>query len=137
MRRFQQWCQDRIAWWIIGLAICIALRWLTGCTTIMHPDRLQTVAINSTPPGAQITVNGTVHGVTPAQVTLDRRQAYTVQLQKPGCQRYQHALAKSTDPMFFVNALFLPGFVIDLATGAWQAFPEQVDGQLQCSIVQR
>jgi hypothetical protein len=124
-------------WWILGLLVGLALWWRIGCTTIMHPDRLQTVAINSTPPGAHIRVNGSTQGTTPAQVTLDRRQAYTVQLSKAGCQGYQQALAKSTDPLFFVNALFLPGFVVDLATGAWQAFPEQVEGHLQCSLAQR
>jgi hypothetical protein len=110
---------------------------LTSCATIMHPDSLQTVAVNSQPPGARITVNGSAQGVTLAQVTLDRRQAYTVQLDKSGCQRYQYMLAKSTDPIFFANALFLPGFVIDLATGAWRAFPEQVEGQLQCNVASR
>jgi hypothetical protein len=137
MRRVQQWCQARIKWWILGLLICLALRWLTGCTTIMHPDRLQTVVINSSPSGARITINGTVEGTTPAQIALDRSRAYTVELQKPGYQVYRQALAKQTDPMFFVNVIFIPGFVVDLATNTWQAFPAQVDGMLQPLTAQR
>jgi PEGA domain len=137
MRRIQQWCQACMQWWILGLLICLTVWWLTGCTTIMHPDRLQTVVINSSPAGARITINGTAEGVTPAQVALDRSRAYTVELQKPSYQVYRQALAKQTDPMFFVNVIFLPGFVVDLATNTWQAFPAQVDGMLQPLTAQR
>jgi hypothetical protein len=35
-------------------------------------------------------------------------------------------LTKAVDPLFFVNAFFFPGFVVDLVTGTWKQFPDQV-----------
>jgi len=97
---------------------------------MLYPDRLQTVAVNSQPPGASVQVNGTALGTTPVHVQLDRRQSYTVELQKGGYDPYRQVLTKSVDPLFFLNALFIIGFPIDLATGSWQKFPEAVEGYL-------
>jgi len=114
----------------VYLLATLALLWLTSCATVLHPDGLQTVAINSQPPGAAVTVNGTAQGKTPVQAQLDWRQAYTVELQKGGYDPYRQVLAKQVDPLFFLNILFIPGFVVDLATGAYQKFPDDVQGHL-------
>ena len=51
---------------------------------------------------------------------------YTVEVQKAGHAPYQQMLTKTVDPLFFLNILLLPGFLVDLATGTWQKFPDQV-----------
>jgi type IV secretory pathway VirB9-like protein len=29
-----QWCRDRIVWWVLGLILCVAILWLTGCASM-------------------------------------------------------------------------------------------------------
>jgi PEGA domain len=108
---------------IIGLGIILML--LTGCTTILSSNP-QPVTVNSSPPQATVLVNGSPMGQTPTTVNLDRKMTYTIETQKPGASPYAQMLTKTVDPMFFLNILFLPGFLVDLATGTWQKFPDQV-----------
>ena len=111
-------------WWVVGLL------GLCSCASIMSQGGQQSIAVNSQPPGADVVVNDTHLGVTPLHVKLDRRQEYTVRLRKAGYEPYEQRLAKQVDPLFFVNLVFLPGFVVDIATGSWQQFPGQVQGPL-------
>ena len=108
-------------------AVLMVLSLLTGvgCSTILTPNP-QPVAVNSSPPQATVLVNGSPMGVTPTNISLDRKLTYTVELQKSGSAPYAQMLPKTVDPLFFVNILFLPGFLVDLASGTWQKFPDQV-----------
>jgi hypothetical protein len=125
MRAFQRWCQDRIGWWLLGVIVCVAILWLTGCTTILSQNP-QPVAVNSSPMGATVLVNGSPMGQTPTTVNLDRKQAYTIEVQKPGSAPQAQTLTKAVDPLFFANIFFFPGFVVDVATGTRKQFPDQV-----------
>jgi hypothetical protein len=126
MRAFQQWCQRHTVWWIIGWLVCLAILWLTGCATILSPNPQQ-VMVTSTPSGATVVVNSSPNGQTPTTINLDKTlSVYVVEVQKPGYAPYQHLLGKTVDPLFFLNILFLPGFLVDVATGQWQKFPDQV-----------
>jgi hypothetical protein len=109
----------------LGVIVCVAILGLTSCTTILSPNP-QPVAVNSSPPQATVLVNGSPMGYTPTTVNLDRKLTYTLKLQKPGSVPYAQMLTKTVDPMFFLNILFLPGFIVDLATGMWKQFPDQV-----------
>jgi hypothetical protein len=84
------------------------------------------VAVNSSPSSATVAVNNSPSGQTPTTINLDKKLTYTVEVQKSGHAPYQQMLVKTVDPMFFLNILFLPGFIVDLATGTWQKFPDQV-----------
>src|SRR5262245_41266341 len=123
MRAFPQWCQDRVGWWLVGVIVCVGILGLTSCTTILRPNP-QPVAVNPAPPQAAVLVNGSPLGYTPTTVNLDRKLTYTLELQKPGSAPYAQMLTKTVDPMFFLNILFLPGFLVDLATGTWKQFPD-------------
>jgi hypothetical protein len=125
MRAFQQWCQHRIGWWLLGLMVCIAMLGLTSCTTILTPNP-QPVAVNSSPTGATVLVNGSPMGQTPTTVNLDKKLTYTVEVQRAGSAPYAQMMTKTVDTLFFLNILLLPGFIVDLATGTWQKFPDQV-----------
>jgi hypothetical protein len=125
MRAFQQWCRDHIGW-LVGWVLASALFWwLTGCTTILSSNP-QPVGVNSSPMGATVLVNGSPVGQTPTTVSLDRKQAYTIEVQKPGSAPQAQTLTKAVDPLFFANILFFPGFIVDVASGTWKQFPEQV-----------
>jgi hypothetical protein len=129
MREWQQWCQDRIWWWIFGLVGCLIVFWLTGCTTILSPNP-QPVTVNSSPSGATVLLNGSPMGQTPMTLNLDRKLTYTVEVQGARTASYAQMLTKTVDPLFFLNILFLPGFVVDLATEMWKEFPDQVHAPL-------
>jgi len=78
MRAFQQWCQERIGWWLLGLIVCVVILCLTGCTTILGSNP-QPVAVNSSPMGATVLLNGSPMGQTPTTLNLDRKLTYTLQ----------------------------------------------------------
>jgi hypothetical protein len=107
--------------YLLGLSLIL----VTGCTTILSPNP-QPIAVNSNPPQATVLVNGSPMGTTPTTINLDRKLTYTIEVQKAGSAPYAQALTKTVDPMFFLNILFLPGFLVDLATGTWKQFPDQV-----------
>jgi PEGA domain len=96
-----------------------------GCSTILTPNP-QPVAVNSSPSAATVLVNGSPMGQTPTMINLDRKLTYTIEVQKSGSAPYAQMLTKTVDPLFFVNILFLPGFLVDLASGTWKLFPEQI-----------
>jgi hypothetical protein len=99
---------------------------MVGCTTILSPNPQQ-VMVTSIPSSATVAVNSAPSGQTPTTINLDKKlPVYLVEVQRPGYTPYQQMLSKTVDPLFFINILFLPGFIVDLATGTWQKFPDQV-----------
>jgi hypothetical protein len=110
--------------WQTG-AMVLGICMLTGCATLFSPNP-QPVAVNSSPSSATVAVNNSPSGQTPTTINLDKKLTYTIEVQKPGHAPYQQMMTKTVDPMFFLNILFLPGFIVDLATGTWQKFPDQV-----------
>src|SRR5919109_4842633 len=91
----------------------LGLLLVAGCSTILTPNP-QPVAVNSSPMGATVLVNGSPMGVTPTTINLDRKLTYVIEVQNPGLAPYAQMLTKTVDPLFFVNILFLPGFLVDL-----------------------
>ena len=104
--------------WLLLVPVC-------GCTTILGSNP-QRVTVNSSPPGATVSLNGAPAGQTPTAVMLDKKQTYTLEVTRAGSTPSNVLLAKSVDPLFFVNVLFLPGFVVDLVTGTYQKYPDDV-----------
>jgi PEGA domain len=96
-----------------------------SCTTILSLNP-QPVVVNSSPSQATVLVNGSPMGQTPLTVNLDKKLTYTIETHKAGSAPYSQMLTKTVDPLFFLNILLLPGFLVDLATGTWQKFPDQV-----------
>jgi hypothetical protein len=107
------------AWMGLMFLLC------TGCTTILSQNP-QPVAVNSSPSGATVLVNGAPMGQTPTTLQLDRKQAYTIEVQKAGSAPQAQTLTKAVDPLFFANIFFFPGFVVDVATGTWKQFQDQI-----------
>jgi PEGA domain len=104
---------------VFGLLGC------TGCATVLSSNP-QPVVVNSSPSHATVLVNGSPMGQTPTTINLDKKLTYTVEVQRAGSAPYAQMMTKTMDPLFFINILFLPGFLVDLATGTWQKFPDQV-----------
>ena len=59
---------------------------------------------------------GPYKGTTPYEVTVPRGKDYIIQATYNGKTETQN-LNKSIEPVYWVNILFWPGLIIDLATG--------------------
>ena len=86
-----------------------------GCCSIFTGDP-QTVSVDSKPEGAKVQI-GPYEGTTPYRVSLPRGKNYVVQASY-GDRDKTLALNKQIEPVYWVNILFWPGLIIDLATGA-------------------
>jgi hypothetical protein len=96
--------------WLLVAAVCLN----SSCCSIFLSGK-QTVEISSEPAGASVKV-GQYKGTTPYQVTLPRGKDYVIDI-KLDEQEQVLALERSIEPLYWVNILFFPGLLVDLATG--------------------
>lgn len=94
--------------------VLAALVFTQGCCSIFTSGP-QTVSVDSKPPGASVAI-GPFKGKTPYQVSLPRGKDYVITA-KYGQDSQTQNLNKSIEPVYWVNILFWPGLIIDLATG--------------------
>jgi len=92
-----------------------------GCATIVVGDK-QSLTFDSEPAGAQIIMNGTAMGVTPATITIKKSdyQNATVVFKKEGYTDQYATLHTKTTGWFWGNIIFggLLGSTTDSSTGA-------------------
>lgn len=92
---------------------------LTDCATIVNGSR-EEITVNSTPPGAEIYINGQLRGTTPNTFHLKRSKDYKIALKKDGYKPYEDTIESGISWWLLGNILFggLIGVVIDAATGS-------------------
>lgn len=108
-----------------GVTLTMAV---SGCATIIN-GRSQDVALASTPPGADVKVDG-AQTTTPGRVTLKRDQDYKAVFTKEGFPDQSVKLEKKPSWWILGNVLIggLVGLVIDFVTGgAYKLVPDSVD----------
>lgn len=118
---------------LAGLILLAAALLLAGCASIMH-GTTQQVAVSSSPTGAQVSVNGMQHGVTPVIADLKRKDNHVIRVTLDGFQPFEMALTRSTSGWVWGNLVFggIPGLAVDAITGGlYKLAPEQVTAQLQ------
>lgn len=97
--------------------LCVLLAVLVftqGCCSIFASGS-QMVSVDSKPQGASVTI-GPYMGTTPYQVSLPRGEDYVITAKYQGNTQTQN-LDKSIQTLYWVNILFWPGLIVDLATG--------------------
>ena len=101
-----------------GALAIVLLLILTGCATIIN-GRSQSVAFDSTPTGADLTVGG-LKATTPAKLTLTRNQPYTATFTKADFPERKFEIEPAPSWWLLGNAVFggFVGIIIDLATGS-------------------
>jgi hypothetical protein len=104
----------------LQLLAVLVTTFLSGCATVTGGSHDQRVHIDSNPPGAQVRVDGQPSGITPTDVTLNRRKEHQVQLDLPGCPTYCTTLKPGCNPWIFGNLLVggVIGLAVDASTGA-------------------
>src|SRR6185437_6261217 len=88
---------------------------LTGCATIIQPGP-DKVMVTSEPPGASIYLDNLPVGTTPSLVSFNRAGEGVLRLQKKGYQTVVIDKDKVVAGWVFLDILFWPSVIVDLAT---------------------
>ena len=105
----------------IALFGFVALLNAAGCAAVFN-DSLETVHINSNPPGAAVVVDGVPVGNTPLAAQLANDMPHQVQVSAPGYQPVAAVIGSSLGAGWLILDIFLGGLIgiiIDASTDAW------------------
>ena len=99
---------------------------VSGCATITG-GTTQDVTINSAPSGAKVTIDGKFQYMTPAAVSLSRKEDHVVTVEKDGYKTVSIPLQRNYRGMADIggNILWLlPGIIVDAVSGGMYEFKE-------------
>ncbi len=105
------------------IAVMAVAALISSCATILT-GTTQRITIDSTPPGANIIIDGRMMGTTPAKVRLDRElnafidDGKDVFLEKEGFYADGYYLGTDIEPTCILNVFCPVGFALDAVTGA-------------------
>ncbi len=112
---------------------------LNSCATIFN-GTTQKIDITSTPPGAEVIVNGyNTNKTTPCTINVDRRvkpNEYTKRnhqtyvLKKDGYFPYKYSDKSSFNPWSILSCLYIYPFLVDWGTGAHLRYSKEINGSL-------
>lgn len=105
----------------IGLALAaLSLSSLSACGALFNGGPAN-VTVNSNPAGAEVWVDGTNRGVTPATLQLSKGQNHTVTLRRPGYQETTVMLNRKLSTTYLILDVLggLVPIIVDAATGSW------------------
>ncbi|MEA3316734.1 MAG: caspase family protein [Bacteroidota bacterium] len=110
-----------------------------SCATIFNGPT-QKIKITSTPPGAEVIINGeNTQETTPCKIRVDRRvkpNEYTERnhqtyvLKKDGYLPYEYSNKSSFNPWSILSILYVYPFLIDWATGSHLKYSKEIHGSL-------
>ena len=95
--------------------LLVACACSSACATVIN-GATQRVAVMSDPPGAQLYINDTPVGVTPAFIDVSRRDAVELRFEKDGCDPAVLTLKRSRRYSFSASAPVYTG-----RAGAWRS----------------
>jgi hypothetical protein len=120
----------------IGMVVAaLSLSSLSACGALFNGGPAN-VTVNSNPAGAEVWVDGTNRGVTPATLQLAKNQNHTVTLRRPGYQETTVNLTKKVSATYVILDVLggLIPIIIDAATGSWYVLnTDEVNVDLQQS----
>jgi hypothetical protein len=95
----------------------IAVIFISGCATIFTGSS-DPITFKSVPEGAKVVVNGASIGRTPVTVPIKRSLTPPqVQIKLDGYDTQYIMLQNSFNGVAILDVFFLPGFIVDAATG--------------------
>lgn len=104
-----------------GVLVAVTLG-SSGCGVILNGSS-QTVTAQSSPDGAQITVEpGGMRYTAPTEMSLERKSSYVLTFRKEGYSDATFAVRKKANVGIIILDVLLTGLigvVVDAATGAW------------------
>lgn len=93
----------------------------TGCGTILAA-KTKPIMVQSTPPGAEVLVNGMPSGVTPATVSVDNHKTQTITVRAPGYADGTCIVGTKIGVLWVVLDIVLTfpiGIIVDAVTNGW------------------
>lgn len=92
----------------------------TGCATLLAP-KTHPLALNSSPGGAEVIVNGVKMGETPVKLDLKADKSYTIEFKKEGYEPVTRIVNTKTEAGWIIlDAICgLVPVIVDASTGAW------------------
>ena len=116
------------------IILCLSQMFNAGCASIVKGTR-QTVAVETNPPGATISIGQTHEtSVSPAQLTLKRKNEYELKIEKPGYRTEYVQVDRNLSGWFWANFVSwgLIGIIVDLTNGAgYKLEPKEVNVELK------
>jgi hypothetical protein len=105
------------------LALVLSLFVLSSCATVFE-KRSRSIMVTSNPPGADIIVNGTARGVTPARIRVSNHEQLAVSIRKEGFHGGGCYVNTSIAPVWIIGDLALIWaaaipLIVDLVTNRW------------------
>jgi hypothetical protein len=103
-----------------GIALAGAVFLTSGCAAIFGAKQ-KNFDLQSSPPGAEVFVDGNRVGTTPAKVKLSNQKEHTFVFRKEGYKEASCTLVRSTGAGWVILDILggLVPVVIDAATGSW------------------
>ena len=101
------------------ILVIIVLIISSGCATIVHGTR-QDIAITTDPAGAGLSVDGRENYISPAVISMSRKDNHVVQIDKDGYQK-EAVNIKQTMSLATLGDMLaggIIGYVVDAKTGA-------------------
>lgn len=96
----------------------------------MFNEKERLVLIESSPPGAEVEVDGKTVGRTPVEVLLPTSKSASVVVERPGQAAQVCQVDARIEPIWIIlDIWFLVPLVIDAATGGWNDLPDR------CAVV--
>lgn len=80
----------------------------TGCATILS-GRKQDIQVTSSPPNANVFVNGELKTTTPGEIILKRKGSYTLSFEKEGYEPVEINLNREINELTFLHLLSVVG----------------------------
>jgi hypothetical protein len=117
------------------IAIFAVLLLASGCMGIIINGSSEEVTFNTTPTGADVSIDGAFAGVTPLSIDLPRGESHLAEITLDGFEDEAFQIRRSADAgIIIMDILFTGGIglLIDLGTGAmYKLDPTEISTSLQ------
>lgn len=102
------------------IALVAAAMSLSACGALFNGGP-QNVMVSSNPAGAEVWVDGTNRGITPATLQLSKDQNHTVTLRRAGYQEQTVTINRRLSSTYLILDILggLVPVIVDAATGSW------------------
>lgn len=102
------------------IALVAAAMSLSACGALFNGGPAN-VTVNSNPAGAEVWVDGTNRGITPATLQLSKDQNHTITLRRAGYQEQTVTLNRKLSTTYLILDILggLIPVIVDAATGSW------------------
>ena len=123
--------------WVGSALVVGLLPAFTGCATVLRGTN-HGIGISTQPPGAEVSIDNEIYGITPVSVKLKRKDNHHIIIQMEGYEPYEIMLTRQTSGWVFGNVLLGPGVLIGLAVdaisgGMYTLSPDQLSVDLPAS----